>query len=82
MKESELTPTSEVNNFKFNHIGLGLDDSLEPRKVSQGMVGQVSIGGFFCALFSLMSNLTPVIAKSKKVSWYHPYHDQRSQNCR
>jgi DNA helicase TIP49 (TBP-interacting protein) len=29
-----------------SHIrGLGLDDSLDPRKVSQGMVGQVS--GFF-----------------------------------
>jgi RuvB-like protein 2 len=23
-------------------VGLGLDDSLEPRKISQGMVGQVS----------------------------------------
>jgi len=27
-----------------SHIrGLGLDDSLDPRKISQGMVGQVSI---------------------------------------
>lgn len=27
-----------------SHIrGLGLDDSLDPRKVSQGMVGQVSL---------------------------------------
>ena len=28
-----------------SHIrGLGLDDSLDPRKISQGMVGQVSKG--------------------------------------
>ena len=31
-----------------SHIrGLGLDDSLDPRKVSQGMVGQVSISNYF-----------------------------------
>jgi len=29
-----------------SHIrGLGLDDSLDPRKISQGMVGQVSLSG-------------------------------------
>jgi len=26
----------------MHYLGLGLDDSLEPRKISQGMVGQVS----------------------------------------
>jgi RuvB-like protein 2 len=31
-----------------SHIrGLGLDDSLEPRKISQGMVGQVSSNSIF-----------------------------------
>ena len=31
-----------------SHIrGLGLDDSLDPRKISQGMVGQVSIGSIY-----------------------------------
>ena len=41
----------EVNNMTrierigaHSHIrGLGLDDSLDPRKISQGMVGQVSL---------------------------------------
>ena len=33
-----------------SHIrGLGLDDSLDPRKISQGMVGQVSF--YFLSLF-------------------------------
>ena len=40
-----------------SHIrGLGLDDSLDPRKISQGMVGQVSILFiFFIELSSFLS---------------------------
>jgi hypothetical protein len=45
-RESVLTLTSEVSAnilwLQLCFIGLGLDDSLEPRKISQGMVGQVS----------------------------------------
>ena len=34
-----------------SHIrGLGLDDSLDPRKISQGMVGQVSSSRYYIAL--------------------------------
>ena len=34
-----------------SHIrGLGLDDSLDPRKISQGMVGQVSISLIFAKI--------------------------------
>ena len=40
-----------------SHIrGLGLDDSLDPRKISQGMVGQVS---------NLQSTLNKVIHRAK-----------------
>jgi len=48
-----------------SHIrGLGLDDSLDPRKISQGMVGQVSY-------------LSKLIRKgrSKTRCRYHPQHD-------
>jgi DNA helicase TIP49 (TBP-interacting protein) len=42
LRESVLILTLEVMKYhiliKFI-IGLGLDDSLEPRKISQGMVG-------------------------------------------
>ena len=38
--ESEPIHTLEVS-IHFNSVGLGLDDSLEPRKISQGMVGQL-----------------------------------------
>ncbi|MFM7852764.1 MAG: RuvB-like domain-containing protein [Flammeovirgaceae bacterium] len=47
-------------------IGLGLDDSLEPRKISQGMVGQVSRN----------AGIIILLAQSKKVSGYHSKHDQ------
>ena len=48
-----------------SHIrGLGLDDSLEPRQMSQGMVGQV----FF-------PPLTFYIARGKKSSGNHPSND-------
>ncbi|CAG8563524.1 4983_t:CDS:10, partial [Cetraspora pellucida] len=37
-----ITTTPEIKDVtKMERIGLGLDDSLEPRQVSQGMVGQV-----------------------------------------
>ena len=50
-----------------SHIrGLGLDDSLDPRKISQGMVGQVGI--------SAQSYYH--IAQSKKVRWYHLKYDK------
>jgi len=46
-------------------IGLGLDDSLEPRKISQGMVGQVRRN----------AGIIIHLAQSKKVCWYHSQHD-------
>jgi RuvB-like protein 2 len=49
-----------------SHIrGLGLDDSLDPRKISQGMVGQVSLSAPF----------TLVIGRSQTRRRYHPKHD-------
>ena len=49
-----------------SHIrGLGLDDSLDPRKISQGMVGQVSPSPPF----------TLVKGRSQTRRRYHPKHD-------
>ena len=75
MRESVHTLTSEVSDLtpQIKYIGLGLDDSLEPRKISQGMVGQVSIK---TAILTTWCK-----AQSKKVSWYHPKHDQRGKDC-
>ena len=46
-KVSEVKDMTRIERIgAHSHIrGLGLDDSLDPRKISQGMVGQVSITG-------------------------------------
>ena len=55
-----------------SHIrGLGLDDSLDARKISQGMVGQVSF----------IHPANGVVVGSASCRWYHLEHDQRGQDC-
>ena len=48
-KIQEVKDLSRIERIgAHSHIrGLGLDESLEPRKNSQGMVGQVNINLFF-----------------------------------
>ena len=51
-KIQEVKDLSRIERIgAHSHIrGLGLDESLEPRKNSQGMVGQVNINLFFIIL--------------------------------
>ena len=58
-----------------SHIrGLGLDDSLDARKISQGMVGQVS--SLFPNSPTLSHHLAHVVGR-QTCRWYYPQHDQR-----
>ena len=48
-----------------SHIrGLGLDDSLDPRKISQGMVGQVSIFSNFC-----LTSIKLIVVFKQTTNW-------------
>ena len=63
-----------------SHIrGLGLDDSLDPRKISQGMVGQVSSTHFSPELHILTRNF-PLLGRCSSRRWCDPQHDQRGKN--
>ena len=67
-KIQEVKDLSRIERIgAHSHIrGLGLDESLEPRKNSQGMVGQVNLNLLFL-----------ILARRKKSSWYHSTNDQR-----
>lgn len=63
-----------------SHIrGLGLDDSLDPRKISQGMVGQVSLSRSRALSFNVLTD--PWVDGGKKSGRYYSADDQRRQNC-
>lgn len=67
-KISEFKDTNRIERVGAqSHIrGLGLDEGLEPRNISQGMVGQVP-------LFS------PTLEKRKEGSRYHPQNHPGGQ---
>ena len=81
-----------------SHIrGLGLDDSLDPRKISQGMVGQVSksrprVFNFSKSECSSTESLRILISgqmlinflcvvRGKKSCWCNSQHDQGREDC-
>lgn len=75
-----------------SHIrGLGLDDSLDPRKISQGMVGQVSIKRLLKSIYLYLwweflrvskPLLLLIIGRCQTRSRCHPEHDPRRENRR
>ncbi len=58
---SEIRDLTRIERIgAHSHIrGLGLDDALEARKVSQGMVGQVQARRVSCHLTHLSSSILP-----------------------
>lgn len=67
-KIQEVKDLSRIERIgAHSHVrGLGLDESLEPRKNSQGMVGQV---------ISIIYNY--VIVGCQKSCWYYSTNDKR-----
>ena len=55
-----------------SHIrGLGLDDSLDPRKISQGMVGQVSIS----LIFPIITKMAQIFKNFSKLNSFRSMQD-------
>ena len=78
-KISDVKDVTRIERIgAHSHIrGLGLDESLEPKAVSQGLVGQVT-------LFLKKSRIKPIIIleRCQKSSRYYLNNDQRRQNRR